>query len=81
MPYAASDRLRDQVGLLLQLAESNYSEAQLSAMVQLSLLGEAAVPALLEALAFPRGERAGGVIVNASRTRTPVRNLDFPQDG
>ena len=48
--YDESERVGEQVALLLGMLASNYSEAKTSAIVQLSRIGEPAVPHLLQAL-------------------------------
>ena|SRR2546427_44429 len=48
--YSDDERVGEQVSLLLGMLASQYSEAQTSAVVQLSRIGEPAVPHLIRAL-------------------------------
>lgn len=50
VPYGEEERVEEQVRLLLQLLDSSYGEAHLSAIAQLSGLGELAVHPLVDAL-------------------------------
>lgn len=67
--YDEDERVREQVSLLVGMLGSQYSEAQTSAVVQLSRLGPPSVPYIVQALTAPEDAEGRGSARSWTRDR------------